>query len=151
MTFGRWNARSKGYPQSHFRVPPPASLARWSRKLLRKTQATNIAPSGPGKHLTSRSNPQQRWMAPRAATQFAVSRIASTPGQFAIVYKKRSAMPAKTVSVCYFFSRSNGTYRDFGNSTWPPQSNDLETQGKIDAGSLLRVACWMFIVVCSNS
>jgi len=83
--------------------------------------------------------------------QFAVSRIASTPGQFAIVYKKRSAMPAKTVSVCYFFSRSNGTYRDFGNSTWPPQSNDLETQGKIDAGSLLRVACWMFIVVCSNS
>ena len=29
-------------------------------------------------------------------------------------------------------------YRDFGNSTWPSQSNDLETQVKIDVGSPLR-------------
>ena len=49
-------------------------------------------------------------------------------------------MPAKTVSICYFVSRNNWTYRDFGNSTWPPQSNDLETQGDIDVGSLMRLS-----------
>jgi len=26
VTFGRWSARSKGYQQSHMRLPPPTKL-----------------------------------------------------------------------------------------------------------------------------